>query len=148
MNDNNNNISYKKYFSVLANNYRGIAPTATLQPVFPISELVIKILAPHISSIIIKSKLISDKNNIKDISSLSSAFATGLGIGTIANSVEITMIKMQDHNLKMLLTEGGTLSGVGPMALKVGTFMSCLFFFAPYLRNVLDNSNHVGGKSI
>jgi hypothetical protein len=142
-------LSHSTFFSQKRNYYRGItANIFTMQPLFPAAEWMLNTLLRKIQMINKRDPNLAEK--------FVSGFITGSATALLANPYEATNIAAQKYRepptrafLRILNESGpkGFYTGVTPMAIRNGAFVSSLLVTSPELKKMLDKSMPGSGAS-
>lgn len=132
-------LSHSTFFSQKRNYYRGITANLSLQPLFPLAEWMLTTLLEKIQQINQRDPNLAEK--------IAAGFITGSSTALIANPYEATIIASQKYReppyksfMRILKNIGtsGFYTGIIPMAIRNGTFVSGLFVTSPELKKIID----------
>lgn len=132
-------LSHSTFFSQKRNYYRGMTANLILQPLFPLAEWML-------TSLLQKTQQINQRDpNLAE--KIAAGFITGSSTALIANPYEATLIASQKQGeppyksfIRILKHAGpsGFYTGIVPMAIRNGTFVSGLFVTSPELKKMID----------
>jgi hypothetical protein len=132
-------LSHSTFFLKKHNYYRGISANLTMQPLFPLAEWLLTTLLKKTQQINQRDPVLAEK--------FAAGFITGSTTALVANPYEATVIASQKHSeppyksfMRILRTSGvkGFYTGILPMSIRNGTFLSGLFVTSPELKKLIE----------